>query len=648
MPLREIVAGDDRALQDIADGLAKSHKHLLITGAGISTSCGIPDFRSKDGLYNVIPDQALLPTPPPSNPSTPSSRKRKAYTSDDDEPPSSQSSIFSSGSYRSSPSSRMKGEDLFNARVFHSAETTTTFYQFIATLRHKIMNDVKSTSATHKFVRTLRDGGRLMRCYTQNIDGLEAREGLCMDLTRGRGNKRRFMKKNYETPRPQETQGTDFESGCEVVQLHGELSNLRCRVCATEQEWTESETEIFLEGAAPKCEICAEKSDARQATGKRGLAVGELRPNIVLYGEEHPQNSLLVPLIAFDQASNPDLLIIMGTSLKVHGLQKVVRDFAKVVHNQKNGRVIFVNRTRPSESQWEGIIDDYVAMDCDEWIADLRSRREDLWLRQGELDLKVTKVVGQKRKRKSTDESEIEVARPKKRANISVDVPVLKTTQSKKARQTITVHKDSTNVQKTPKTRKQTGWKNRDSETKRIAQVLSPLVQQRPTFSPLKRHFKPLVDGQIGKDFVPGSPLEPAYSALSPPQTVSERVVKNKLAEMATPTPRQNMKSSGLRKSKLAYSEDAENSLSPTQSPTSQIDAIQDTEDEDELDLDQKNKTSAIKQLSFVNANVGDEEDKPLYARLGNLASKLFSARARKDAGLEEWSSSLPADRPPR
>lgn len=42
MPLREVVASDERALQDIADGLARSHKHLVITGAGISTSCGIP------------------------------------------------------------------------------------------------------------------------------------------------------------------------------------------------------------------------------------------------------------------------------------------------------------------------------------------------------------------------------------------------------------------------------------------------------------------------------------------------------------------------------------------------------------------------------------------------------------------------------
>ena len=42
MPLQEVKAGDDRVLQDIADVLVKSHKVVLITGAGISTSCGIP------------------------------------------------------------------------------------------------------------------------------------------------------------------------------------------------------------------------------------------------------------------------------------------------------------------------------------------------------------------------------------------------------------------------------------------------------------------------------------------------------------------------------------------------------------------------------------------------------------------------------
>ena len=42
MPLCEVVSTDDRGLQDVADALAGSHRVLVITGAGISTSIGIP------------------------------------------------------------------------------------------------------------------------------------------------------------------------------------------------------------------------------------------------------------------------------------------------------------------------------------------------------------------------------------------------------------------------------------------------------------------------------------------------------------------------------------------------------------------------------------------------------------------------------
>jgi hypothetical protein len=42
MPLTEVTLGDERGLQDVADAIAGSHKVLVITGAGISTSIGIP------------------------------------------------------------------------------------------------------------------------------------------------------------------------------------------------------------------------------------------------------------------------------------------------------------------------------------------------------------------------------------------------------------------------------------------------------------------------------------------------------------------------------------------------------------------------------------------------------------------------------
>ena len=40
-------------LQDVASLLRSSKKIVVLAGAGISVSCGIPDFRSENGIYSV-------------------------------------------------------------------------------------------------------------------------------------------------------------------------------------------------------------------------------------------------------------------------------------------------------------------------------------------------------------------------------------------------------------------------------------------------------------------------------------------------------------------------------------------------------------------------------------------------------------------
>ncbi|EXJ95005.1 hypothetical protein A1O1_00123 [Capronia coronata CBS 617.96] len=506
MGLREVTASEDRLLQEIADILASSHKILLVTGAGISTSCGIPDFRSKDGLYNMIPEQNMLPSPPPSEPSTPATKRVMSFNEEDLS--SSQSSTSSIASRRSSasPSSKIRGQDLFDSRVFQNAASTTMFYQFIASLRQKIRDEVRSTSTVHKFVRVLRDGGRLMRCYTQNIDGLEGREGLVTDLARGKGNKRRFMKKHVEVPRPAYIPGTDFDGGCEVVQLHGDLEKLRCTMCATQFEWTDEETDIYLQGAAPGCPKCKAKSEERQASGKRGLATGALRPNIVLYGEDHPLNTLLTPLIPFDAKCQPEVMVVMGTSLKVFGLQKIVREFAKAVHARKNGkgRVIFVNRTRPAESVWEGIIDDFVAMDCDDWVDDLKTRRPDLWLRQGDIGLTVTKSAQPKRKRKSGEEDEVAMKRPVKKAKVVVEIPGTTVSNLPKILTTPSRTKANLGRFKLPSNYPTRG-------------ILSPLAQaRRPPISPLSSPVRMDDEIVVANPIRRGTPKRPMVSPFTP------------------------------------------------------------------------------------------------------------------------------------
>ncbi|KAG9232859.1 hypothetical protein BJ875DRAFT_64908 [Amylocarpus encephaloides] len=318
--------------------------------------------------------------------------------SDDDQlpQPSSQSS-----SRASLPN--LKGRDLFDSMIWSDPFTTSIFYMFISSLRQKIQNEVKSTTKTHEFIKTLRDGGRLVRNYTQNIDCLEERLGLCTELSRGPGNRSRFHSKTQREPRPADiSDQSPHHGGVEVVLLHGSLVRLRCGLCGKLCKWDEADREAAtLSGQAPDCPTCIEYNATRTGRGRRGLAVGRLRPDIVLYGEEHPNANIVGPLITHDLGLGPDVLLIIGTSLKVHGLKIMVREFAKAVH-AKGGSVIFVNRTKPPESTWGDVIDYWVEWDCDAWVLDLELRKADIWLPQGTAEERKPKeLIGERTQRQS-------------------------------------------------------------------------------------------------------------------------------------------------------------------------------------------------------------------------------------------------------
>jgi len=49
--------------EDAIQLIRKSQKIMIVTGAGISVSCGIPDFRSEGGLYDRIQSRFALAEP---------------------------------------------------------------------------------------------------------------------------------------------------------------------------------------------------------------------------------------------------------------------------------------------------------------------------------------------------------------------------------------------------------------------------------------------------------------------------------------------------------------------------------------------------------------------------------------------------------
>ncbi|WVR06964.1 hypothetical protein IAU60_004000 [Kwoniella sp. DSM 27419] len=298
-----------RQLSDISLAIAKARRVVVVSGAGISCSSGIPDFRSADGLYSLV---------------------KSRY-----------------------PDTFFTGKDLFSSGLFSNPDTTSIFYTFIAELA--ISCSKAQPTRTHHFIKRLESKGKLLRSYTQNVDGLERRLGL---ESGGRG----------KGLRKKETRN---------VELHGDLGRVRCVLCFKDFEAIEEYVQLFREGEAPDCPACMDRCQSRINRAARALPVGTLRPAIVLYDEPHPLGDDIGALTTYDLGRQPDLLLIMGTSLKVHGLKRLVKEFAKSVHaGTKRGLVVFVNATPPAK-EWDDVIDYHVQGETDRWV----ERVEEEWRR---------------------------------------------------------------------------------------------------------------------------------------------------------------------------------------------------------------------------------------------------------------------------
>uniref|UniRef100_A0A914WIK0 NAD-dependent protein deacetylase sir-2.1 n=2 Tax=Plectus sambesii TaxID=2011161 RepID=A0A914WIK0_9BILA len=114
-------------LDDVVDLLRRSTNILVLTGAGVSVSCGIPDFRSKDGIYaRLHSDFPDLPDP---------------------------QAMFDIDYFRKNP---------------------RPFFDFA----QEIYPGQFRPSPSHRFIKSLEDAGKLLRNYTQNIDTLEQVAGI--------------------------------------------------------------------------------------------------------------------------------------------------------------------------------------------------------------------------------------------------------------------------------------------------------------------------------------------------------------------------------------------------------------------------------------------------------------------------------------
>lgn len=117
-----------------------------------------------------------------------------------------------------------------------------------------------------------------------------------------------------------------------VIPLHGHLSTLSCSACKHEVALSGPYVDLLATGSAPICPACLSIDEARSAAGERSRGVGMMRPDVVLYGEEHKDGDRVGEITQRDlMGQRPDLLIVVGTTLKVKGTKRLVRELAKVI-----------------------------------------------------------------------------------------------------------------------------------------------------------------------------------------------------------------------------------------------------------------------------------------------------------------------------
>jgi NAD+-dependent protein deacetylase SIR2 len=264
------------------DLLKASSNILVLTGAGISTSVGIRDFRSENGLYRILVKTGI------------------------DDP-----------------------QELFHIQTFK--DDPDRFYDII-----RLLLPAESTrfSPTHAFIKLLQDHGKLLTNYTQNIDGLEQEASIdqgrvvqchgslataeCM--TCGHSYKAKHYLPVLLKPKSVRTKA------------------LQCHRCwgkdGQTPNWSKKRKKCTKSGVKRKRSDWEGDDDDYEDLPQN---FGILKPSIIFFGENVANN--FSPHFEKDK-TKVDLLVIIGTSLQVEPVKNIPQEIPPGVPQ------IFINKER--------------------------------------------------------------------------------------------------------------------------------------------------------------------------------------------------------------------------------------------------------------------------------------------------------------
>ena len=190
----------------------------MIIGAGASAATGIPDFRELEGVHKEVAERFQLPNP----------------------------------------------LSLFDAHYF------VTNPLALCLVARSLLPGVHPPSRSHRFVRALETRGKLLRGYTENIDGLEAAAGVER-----------------------------------VVACHGSVATATCLACKHRVNWRGVRARLEAE-AAPRCDECSH-------------ALNLLKPDLSCYGETGADLDARLR----DDLGRAGALVVLGAGLRVQPLATI-------------------------------------------------------------------------------------------------------------------------------------------------------------------------------------------------------------------------------------------------------------------------------------------------------------------------------------
>ncbi|ORZ05348.1 DHS-like NAD/FAD-binding domain-containing protein [Lobosporangium transversale] len=302
-------------LEDVVSLLKSSKQIMVLTGAGVSVSCGIPDFRSEDGIYSRLSEFEL------------------------DDP-----------------------QQMFDLEFFR--ERPQIFYSFA----REIFPSNFTPSPSHYFIKLLEDQGKLLRNYTQNIDTLEQKAGIqkvleCHAILHFDN----WMSASHSY----------MLTFCFIL-LSGSFATASCVRCGHQVRGDEIKEHIFKQEVA-YCKVCKTptpppkakaKSKKRSKSGYHSSdedseeSDGDdmnkplMKPDIVFFGEKLPD---VFHTSLKEDRGKADLLIVIGSSLKVAPVSDIMHQLPHSVPQ------ILINRTPNHQTEF----DVQLLGNCDTIVAEL-------------------------------------------------------------------------------------------------------------------------------------------------------------------------------------------------------------------------------------------------------------------------------------